>query len=105
MKRHRARRSSSHGGVAVPAFLCLLFAAVLLLGSHVGGDDIARRLLGALAQNERFIFGTLALETGQYAGEQRVHTPYPAAAGREEEPTDEDLAETTAMEVEATRIR
>lgn len=99
MKRHPAHRSRSRGGVAVPAFLCLLFAAMLLLGSRVGGDELAQRLLGALAENEHFIFGTLVLETGQYPVEQRVHTPHPAAAGREEQPTDEDLAEAmTAVE-------
>lgn len=99
MKRHPARRGRSHSGVAVPAFLCLLFAAMLLLGSRAGGDDLAQRLLGALAGNERFIFGAFALETGQYPGEQRVHAPHPAATAREAEPTDEDLAEAvTAME-------
>lgn len=98
MKRHPARRGRpAHSGVAAPAFVCLLLAAMLLLSSKAGGDDFARRALSALAENERFVFGTLALETGQLPGEQSVHIPHTAAAGREQLPTDEDLAE-TAME-------
>lgn len=100
MKRHPAHRGRRpRSGVAVPAFLCLLLAAVLLLGSRAGGDDLARRVLSMLAENEHFVFGTLALETGEYPAEQTVHTPHAAAAGLEQEPTDEDLAEAeTAME-------
>ena len=96
MKRHPSGRRS---GIAVPAFLCLLFAAVLLLGSRAGGDALAGRVLGALAQNEDFISGAFALGTGQYPGTQSVREPRTAAAGLEQEPTDEDLAELdTAME-------
>ena len=91
---HRGKRPRS--GVAVPAFFCLLLSAMLLLGSRVGGDDLARRVLGALAGNARFVSGVLALGTGEYEKEQSVHTPYAAAAGREQ-PDEEDLAE-TAME-------
>lgn len=97
LKRHRVRRRKSQSGVAVPAFLCLLFAAMLLLGNHVGGDDLARKLLGTLAQNEHFIFGAFALETGQYPDDRRIHTPHASANGREEAPTDEDLAETAEI--------
>ena len=90
MKRHPSRRRS---GIAVPAFLCLLFAAVLLLGSRAGGDAFAQKILGKLAQNETFVSGAFALGTGQYPGETSVHAPRTATAGLEQEPTDEDLAE------------
>ena len=96
MKRHPSGRRS---GVAVPAFLCLLFAAMLLLGSRAGGDALAKRVLSALAQNERFVSGAFVLGTGQYPGDASLHTPRAAVAGMETEPTDEDLAELdTAME-------
>ena len=100
MKRHPARRGRPpRSGVAAPAFVCLLLAAVFLLGSKAGGDDFARQALSALAQNERFVLGALALETGQIPTEQSVHSPHTAAAGRAQPPTDEDLAEQeTAME-------
>lgn len=90
MKRHPSRGRS---GVAVPAFLCLLCAAVLLLGSRAGGEALAARVLGALAGNDAFVSGAFALGAGWYPGETSVHTPRTATAGLEQEPTDEDLAE------------
>ncbi len=97
MKRHPARRGRARSGVAVPAFLCLLFAAMLLLCSQAGGEQFAWELLERLTENKYFVSGVLALETGQYPAQQAVHTPHTAGIGLEA--TEEDLVETeTAME-------
>ncbi len=94
MKRHPHRR-----GIAVPAFLCLLCAAALLLSSRTGGDKLARQVFQAFADNESLVSGAFALGTGRYPGQTSVHTPRTATLGAEAAPTDEDLAELdTAME-------
>lgn len=96
MKRYGRKKRQKSSGIALPAFLCLLAAAILLIGSQTGGDDLARRLLSQLAQSERFVTGTLALETGVSPSRQAVHSPFAAAAGREEAIMEEDEAETVS---------
>ena len=58
------RRKSSN--TSVPAFFCLILAAVLLLTGKAGGDELLKDILSNLAQNDRFVRAALALETGEY---------------------------------------
>ncbi len=81
--------------IALPAFLCILLA-VLLLGVHcLGGEPAFEALLTRLATSERFVAGALSLELGPGGQSPVVHTPAKAASGlslppEPEEPFTED---------------
>ncbi len=67
--------------IALPAFLCILLA-VLLLGLHcLGGEPAFEALLTRLATSERFVAGALSLELGPSGQSPVVHAPAAAASG------------------------
>lgn len=80
-KRARPRRCS----VGLPAFICVLGAAALILYARAGGEGSVRALLSRLASNEHFVLSTLALETGVCPDPDvsaiAIHSPFAAAAG------------------------
>lgn len=63
--------------IALPAFLCIFLAAILI-GLHcLGGEPAFQAALTRLATSERFVSGTLSLELGLVP--VRIHTPVTAA--------------------------
>ncbi len=93
MKRKPVRRRGDP--IALPAFLCILLA-VLLLGLHcLGGEPLLEALLTRLATSESFVAGALALELGP-GGHPLIHTPTAAASGLTQmpEPDKDTSAET-----------
>lgn len=81
--------------IALPAFLCILLA-MLLLGLHcLGGEPAVEALLTRLATSENFVAGALALELGP-GGRPVVHTPVAAASGLSQPPESDKGAEEDA---------
>ena len=83
MKKRPVRRRGNP--IALPAFLCIMLA-VLLLGLHcLGGEPAFEALLTRLATSEGFVSGALALELGA-GGRPVVHTPATAGSGLSQPP-------------------
>lgn len=90
MKKRPVRRRGNP--IALPAFLCILLA-VLLLGLHcLGGEPMFEALLTRLATSERFVAGALAMELGP-GGRPVVHTPVTAASGLSQPPEPDKVSE------------
>ncbi|MGE4548641.1 MAG: stage II sporulation protein P [Intestinibacillus sp.] len=68
------------GGIGLPAFICLLCAVGLLAYGRAGGDATVKRLLGQLAENQKFVLGTLALEMGVYPDGASTQEPSTVSA-------------------------
>lgn len=103
----RKRRAVRRGGVGLPALVCLLGAAALLLYGKSGGEEDVRALLARLASSERFALSTMAFETGIFpdpdaAGQVAVYNPFAAAAGEHDPlPEEDEAAESGYIPTEA----
>lgn len=81
--------------IALPAFLCILLAAILLALHCLGGEPIFEALLTRLATSEGFVSGALALELGP-GGHPIVHTPAAARGGLLQPPEADKVSEEDA---------
>lgn len=94
MRVRRKRAPMRRSGIGLPALLCVLSAAALLLYAKAGGEQEVRALLSRLASNPRFVLSTMAFETGIYpdptaVASTEVHSPF--AAATEHEDDDENI--------------
>lgn len=79
MRTHK-RIPKRRGGIGLPALICLLCAIGLLAYGRAGGDATVKHLLGQLADNQKFVLGTLALEMGVYPDGASTQEPSPVSA-------------------------
>lgn len=89
----RKRNAPRRGGIGLPALVCLLCAAGLLLYGRAGGDTTVKQLLAGLADNQKFVFGTLALEMGVYPTPATVQTPAAVSAALDDLSCEDDASE------------
>lgn len=88
--RTNKRNPRRRGGIGLPATICLLCAAGLLAYGRAGGDATVQQLLARIADNQKFVLGTLALEMGVYPDASTVQAPAAVSAGLTELPQEDE---------------
>lgn len=101
--RRKQRQSRKRGSIGLPALVCLFCAFGLLVYGRAGGDTTVRSLLGKLADNPKFVLGTLALEMGVYPDTSTVHKPAAVHVGLQAQEKEETVESGYVPEVEQPR--